>query len=44
VLLPDEWHEVDATVACHTANAFVDVDAVVKIHEVGEVRYADPFE
>ena len=42
--LPGEIHFVDAAVACRAPDALCDMNAVVEIHEVGQIVNARPFD
>src|SRR5262245_19624575 len=42
--VPHQRHLIHATVAGRTADAFVDVNTVVEIDEVGQVVYARPYD
>ena len=44
LLLPGQRHPVDWTVAGRAAHALADMDAVIEVHEVGQIVHAGPFE
>src|SRR6266581_4393492 len=44
MLPPHQRHLVDPAMARHTANAFVDMDAVIEVDKIGQVMDSDPGE